>query len=152
MYLYICRQFFNISKHFVGSLCTELDIDVGEGPVSPGQVKAAVRCGISLGDCSKGVQTTKYVTSYLQNLTCGYNEDEVSQDVHRIWQETLLSLEEKGRKVISVGEHKVTLTLFCPTLESWKQLHDGSWTEEVTQNLRKLMESLGIYFICGLIF
>ena len=115
--------------------------------MSPVQVKAAVKCGISLGNCSKGVETTKYVTSYFQKLIVGYKKDEVSHDVHRIWQETLLSLEEKLRKVVTVGEDKVALTLFCPTLESWKQLHDGSWTEEVTEKLRKLMESLGIYFI-----
>ena len=115
--------------------------------MSPGQVRAAVKCGVSLGDCSKGVQTTKYITSYLQKLLCGYKEEEISQDVHQIWHETLLSLEEKGRKVVTVGEDKVTLTLFCPTLESWKQLHDGAWTEEVTEKLRNLMESLGICFI-----
>ena len=146
--MYIFKQFFNISKHFVGSLCTELDIDVGDEPLSLGHVGAAVKCGVSLGDCSKGVHTTKYVTSYLQKLIGGYKGEEINQDVHQIWQETLSSFEEKGRKVVIVGEKKVTLTLFCPTLESWKQLHDGSWTEEVTEKLRKLMESLGIYFIC----
>ena len=127
---------------------------MGDEPLSLGHVGAAVKCGVSLGDCSKGVHTTKYVTSYLQKLIGGYKEDEVSQDVHRIWQETLLSLEEKGRKVVTVGEDKVTLTLFCPTLESWKQLHDGSWTEEVTEKLRKLMESLGILlylFVFGIL-
>ena len=92
------------------------------------------------------VETTKYVAGYLQKLIGGYKEGEVCQDVHQIWQETLLSLEEKGRKVVYASEDKVTLTLFCPTLESWKQLHDGIWTEEVTEKLWKLMESIGIYF------
>ena len=108
----------------------------------------AVRCGVSLGDSSQGVETTNFVASYLQKLLAGYKEDEINLDVHQNWQETLLSLEEKGRKVVSAGEEKVTLTLFCPTLESWKQLHDEIWTEDVTDKMGKLMESFGmpLYF------
>ena len=96
----------------------------------------------------KGIETTKFIASYLQKLLGGYKEGEIKQDVHKSWQETLLSLEEKGRKVVSAGEDKLTLSVFCPTLESWKQLHDGIWTEEVTDKMRKLIESLGmlLYF------
>ena len=111
-------------------------------------VKGARKCGVSIADSSKGIETTKFVASFLQKLLGGYKEGEINQDVHKNWQETLLALEEKGRKVVSAGENEVTLTLFCPTLESWKQLHDGIWIEEVTYKMRKLIESLGmlLYF------
>ena len=135
--------YFWTTSFFAGSLCAKIEVDVEAEPVSPQLVAAAIKSGVGLRSREKPLRPSKYVAAYLKKLTYSYEEDKVREEVHTAWQEVLLCLEERGRKLVTVADKVVTLTLFCPTIDSRKQLYDSLWVERLTETFGRLIQLLG---------
>ena len=141
--LWPCIIYLSISLSFTGSLCAKIEVDIEAEPVSPQVVAAAIKSGVGLRSREKPLRPSKYVAAYLKNLTYSYEADKVSEEVRAAWEDVLLCLEERGRKVVMVADKVMTLTLFCPTIDSRKQLYDSLWVERLTETLGRLIQLLG---------
>ena len=124
-------------------MCAKIEVDIEAEPVSPQLVAAAIKSGVGLRSRQKPLRPSKFLAAYLKKLTYSYEEDKVSEEVHTAWKEALLCLEGRGRKLVTVADERVTLTLFCPTIDSRKQLYESPWIERLAESLGNLVKLLG---------
>ena len=113
-------------------MCAKIEVDVEAEPVSPQLVAAAIKSGVGLRSREKPLRPSKYVAAYLKKLTYSYEEDKIREEVHTAWQEVLLCLEERGRKLVTVADKVVTLTLFCPTIAVGRETNRDVWKTNTT--------------------
>ena len=140
----------SISCSFTGSLCAKIEVDIEAEPVSPQLVAAAIKSGVGLRSRQKPLRPSKFVAAYLQKLTYSYEEDKVNEEMRTAWKEVLLCLEERGRKLVMVADERVALTLFCPTVDSRKQLYESPWIERLTESLGNLVKLFGNVILFGI--
>ena len=129
--------------YFTGALCAKIEVDIEAEPVSPQLVAEAMKSGVGLRSRQKPLKPSKFVAAYLKKLAYSYEEEKVSEEVGTTWKEVLLCLEKRGRKLVMVADDRVTLTLFCPTIDSRKQLYESPWIQRLTESLGKLVKLLG---------
>ena len=59
------------------------------------------------------------------------------------WKEFLSSVEQTKRKLLAITEGSLNFTLFCPTTESYKQLQQETWRNQLLERLKHLISEIG---------
>ena len=127
----------------------QLNIDLDtDGTILFESLTAAKRFGVK---CDKRSECNKYIAAYFtklllqrEKLDLGVLDSYIPRDVKEAWREFLSCLEQTKRKLLGVSDGSLSFTLFCPTDDSYKQLLQETWRNQLTEKLKRLISEIGI--------
>ena len=118
--------------------------------VNKEHINTAVKFGIDLSNLSAPVETKKYVLAFIHKLLLqrekidlGHLTDYLKSSVVTTWQAVLSTLENSNRKLLDVQIGSIIFSLFCPTINSARELRDESWIRTLTQKMEHLLQTIG---------
>ena len=76
-------------------------------------------------------------------LDRGQLTDYLKSGIAKLWQEVLSTLENSNRKLVDVQSGSLVFTLFCPTINSIRELRDDSWLKTLKQKMEQLVHKIG---------
>ena len=125
-----------------------MDID-GECVIGKEQIDTAVKFGVDLSCLTSPVEAKKYVLAFFNKLLLqrekidrGQMRDYLESKVVTLWREVLSTLENSNRKLLGVQSGSLIFTLFCPNIESLRDLKDDSWIKALTIKMEHLVHKL----------
>ena len=125
----------------------KIELDT-EGSVLSESLAAAKRFGVK---CEEKIQSNIFLAAYLtkillqrEKLDLGVLDSYIPRDVKEAWREFLCCLEQTKRKLLGVSDGSLSFTLFCPTDDSYKQLLEETWRNQLIEKLRNLLSLIGI--------
>ena len=100
--------------------------------------------------CETRIEPNKYIVAYYtkpllqrEKLDLGVLDSYIPRDVKEAWREFLFCLEQSKRKLLDVTEGSLNFTIFCPTTESFKQLQQETWRNQLVEKLKHLITVIG---------
>ena len=137
-------SFFMLDGHN-HDLKIELDYKGSDLSVS---LAAAKKFGVKYEEI---IEPCKFIVAYLTKLLLQREKLDlrvldyyIPRDVKETWKEFLSSLEQTKRRLLKVTEGSLNFTLFCPTAESYTQLLQETWRNQLTEKLKHLISVIGI--------
>ena len=110
----------------------------------------AVKFGVDLSSLNAPIEVKKYVLAFIHKLLLqrekidrGQMTDYLESSVVTLWHDVLSTLENSNRKLLGVQSGSLIFTLFCPTIESLRELKDDSWIKTLTIQMEQLVHKLG---------
>ena len=139
----------NVITYFISEGSNhQLAIELGpQGTMLKESLRAAKRFGVKT---EPQAEPNKYIAAYLsklllqrEKLDLGVLDSYLPPEVKEAWKEQLSHLEQRKRKWLNVTEGSLSFTLFCPTVESYEQLQDETWREQLVEKLTHLLKATG---------
>ena len=135
----------------LGTSCIHLTVELDSvSVVDQERINTSVKFGIDLSNLSAPVETKKYVLAFIHKLLLqkekidlGRLTDYLQSSVVTTWQAVLSTLEDSNRKLLDVQSGSIIFTLFCPTINSARELRDESWIRTLTQKMEHLLHTIG---------
>ena len=138
---------------FAETASVQLTIDLDSGSqVSPTAAQSAIVFGLDL-DPNDRRNVNKFIVAFLtkllyqrEKIELGLLDSQLSTAVRSGWEDVLSFLETGKRKLMRLHSGSVTFTLFCPTQDSYDQLHEPSWRKLLRVKLLDFLKQIGKYF------
>ena len=118
-----------------------------EGAVLSKSLADAKRFGVK---CEKRIEPNKYIAAYFsklllqrEKLDLGVLDSYIPRDLKEAWKEFLSCVEQTKRRLLYVTEGSLNFTLFCQTTDSYKQLQEETWRNELIEKLKHLITVIG---------
>ena len=114
------------------------------------QVDRVAKFGVYLGDPTDPAEAQKYVLAFVHKLLLqrekidrGLLKDYLESSVIALWQEVLATLENSNRKFLGVQSGSLIFTLFCPSIDSARELRNDSWIKNLIRKMEQLVHEIG---------
>ena len=133
---------------FTGDVNTRLTVGISSNArISPSGYDMAMKFGVPLDEnCNPSTFATAFLSRLLlqrKKIVLGLLDDQLSSTAKETLREVLKCLEDKHRKLIGLGSGSMVFVLFCPTSQSYEQLFDKTWMDNLTSKLQNFLMETG---------
>ena len=128
-------------------MTVELDSD---SVVAQEHINKAIKFGVDLGNLTSPVEAQKYMLAFIlklllqrEKLQLGLLTDYLESSITTAWQAVLSTLENSNRKLLGVQSGSLIFTMFCPSINLAREVHDVSWIKTLAQNMEQFVHKIG---------
>ena len=139
------------SFFYLEALCVRLEMEFhSDCFISQEHIDTAVKFGVDLSSLGNPIDAKKYVLAFIQKLLLqrekldlGVLIDHLKSEIITLWKDVLSTLENSDRRLLAVESGSLIFILFCPTVNSARELTNDSWIKYLAFKMENLLKEIG---------